>query len=223
MPFLRFSRDKRGYEHYYLVQPTTRRGKTRPRLLYWFRTPPNVKIGREPFDAELRLALERQNPDVRFDWRAIVETPIPPVVDTERWRERRRQERAMRQDAAAELQDERPADGEPPHAEAAAAPAEPALAVLSGPDTVASLGAAVPVEDNDQTTNAAPASNGASLAPETAERPRRGRRRRRRGRRGDSPAPGGAPSAEDSSDAGVESSVEAGPVGDEEDGAGSED
>src|SRR5260370_4828290 len=96
MAFLRFTRDKRGYEHFYLAQPTTnRRGKVRTRVLYWFRTPPNVKVGREPFDESLRRALEAQNPDVTFDWQKIVETPIPSA-DTEKWRERRRLERAQR-------------------------------------------------------------------------------------------------------------------------------
>ena len=58
MAFLRFTRDKRGYEHFCLVQPTTnRRGKVRTRILYWFRTPPNVKVGREPFDEALSSLL----------------------------------------------------------------------------------------------------------------------------------------------------------------------
>jgi hypothetical protein len=96
LAFLRFSRDKRGYEHFSLVEATTnRRGKTRTRILYWFRTPPDVKVGREPFDAEVRRALEAQNPNVQFDWRKIVETPIPSA-DAEKWRERRRLERAER-------------------------------------------------------------------------------------------------------------------------------
>jgi hypothetical protein len=96
MAFLRFSRDKRGYEHFYLVEATTnRRGKTRTRVLYWFRTPPNVKVGREPFDDDVRRALESQNPGVAFDWRKIVETPIPSA-DADRWRERRRAEKAER-------------------------------------------------------------------------------------------------------------------------------
>ena len=94
MAFLRFSRDKRGYEHFYLVEATTnRRGKTKTRVLYWFRTPPGVKVGREPFDAEVRRLLESQNPGIVFDWRKIIETPIPSA-DVERWRERRRAEKA---------------------------------------------------------------------------------------------------------------------------------
>jgi hypothetical protein len=96
LAFLRFTRDKRGYEHFYLVEATTnRRGKTKARVLYWFRTPPGVKVGREPFDPDVRRALELQNPGVDFDWRKIVETPIPSA-DVERWRERRRLERTER-------------------------------------------------------------------------------------------------------------------------------
>src|SRR5688572_20842859 len=104
MAFLKFSRDKRGYENFYLMQPTAR-GKSRPRLLYWFHTPPNVKVGRAAFDPEVRRALEAHNPDVTFDWTAIVQTPIP-APDTERWRERRRVERAMRAASDAETADE---------------------------------------------------------------------------------------------------------------------
>jgi hypothetical protein len=97
MAFLRFSRDKRGYEHFQLVQPATgRRGKSRPRILYWFRSPPNVKIGREPFDESIRTALEDQNPDVEFDWAQILATPVPPA-DAEHWRERQRRARQARQ------------------------------------------------------------------------------------------------------------------------------
>src|SRR5439155_3862584 len=94
MAFFRFNRDKRGYEHFYLVEPiTNRRGKLRPRVLYWYRTPPNIKVGRAPFDAEVQRALEAQNPNVVFDWRKIIDAPIPSA-DVEKWRDRRRAERA---------------------------------------------------------------------------------------------------------------------------------
>ena len=95
MAVLRFTRDKRGYEHFYLVQPSQRRDKSGSRVLYWFRTPPNVKVGREPFDEAVRRELEAQNPDIVFDWRRILETPIPSA-DAEKWRERRRVEKAAR-------------------------------------------------------------------------------------------------------------------------------
>jgi hypothetical protein len=103
VPFLRFSRDKRGYEHIYLVHDRTRRGKpSRPRVLYWYRTPPGIRVGRQPFDEDVRRRLEAQNPDVTFDWPTIIATPIPPPAENEQWRERRRAERAARQTQRAE-------------------------------------------------------------------------------------------------------------------------
>jgi hypothetical protein len=106
MPFLRFTRDKRGYEHFQLVQPgVNRRGAPRPRILYLFRSPPNVRVGGKPFDDAARAALERHNPGVEFDWTQILATPIPSA-EGERWRERRRHERAARQFAS----DETPAE-----------------------------------------------------------------------------------------------------------------
>jgi hypothetical protein len=104
MAFLRFTRDRRGYEHFQLVEPAAnRRGP--PRLLYWFRSPPNVKMGREPFDAIVRTALEQQYPDLQFDWPQILRTPIPSA-EAETWRERRRQERAARRSAAEREQED---------------------------------------------------------------------------------------------------------------------
>jgi hypothetical protein len=117
--FLRFTRDRRGYQHFYLVEPiANRRGKVRQRVLYWFRSPPDIKVGREPFDENIRRALEAQNPGVSFDWRAILEAPIPSA-DAEKWRERRRAERAAKQAIASSVPededegDDSPAIGEP--------------------------------------------------------------------------------------------------------------
>lgn len=97
MPFVRFSRDRRGYEHTYLVHESGGRGRpTRARVLYWFRTPPGIKVGREPFDDEVRRRIESKNPGLAFDWKAIASTPMPPVPEVEHWRERRRVERAAK-------------------------------------------------------------------------------------------------------------------------------
>jgi hypothetical protein len=93
--FLRFTRDRRGYEHFQLVETTTKRGRTRTKVLYWFRTPPGVKIGREPFDEQTQRTLESKYPSVQFDWPRIMSTPIPSA-DAEKWRERRREERAAK-------------------------------------------------------------------------------------------------------------------------------
>src|SRR5882672_245690 len=70
-------------------------------MLYWFRTPPGVKVGREPFDDGTRRTLEAQYPSLIFDWKKLANTPMPPP-DTEHWRERRRLERTARQARAAE-------------------------------------------------------------------------------------------------------------------------
>jgi hypothetical protein len=172
--FLRFSRDKRGYEHFSLVQPTTnRRGATRQRVLYMYRTPPDVKVGREPFDAAVRRALETQYPDVAFDWRKILETPIPSA-DAERWRERRRAERAARQAASAEAAAE-DADAD-----------SPADLELPPPIEVVNVDG---VAASDAVTNGADVESPAvAAAPGTPPVPTgdavRRRRRRRRGRRG---------------------------------------
>jgi hypothetical protein len=92
VPFVRVSRDKRGYEHIYLLEVSSRR-PSRPRILYWFRTPPGVRVGREPFDEPVRRALEAQNPDVTFDWKKLASDTLQPAPDVESWRERRRAER----------------------------------------------------------------------------------------------------------------------------------
>ena len=101
MPFVRFSRDKRGYEHLYLID--TGRDRSRSRVLYWFRTPPGVRVGRNPFDLETQKALERQNPDVHFDWAQIVAAKIPPPTPVENWREKRRIEKAMKRARAEDV------------------------------------------------------------------------------------------------------------------------
>jgi hypothetical protein len=100
VPFVRFSRDKRGYEHVYLIDSSKARGRSR--VLYWFRTPPGVKVGRAAFDPDTQRSLERQNPDVLFDWPQIVAARMPPPVPVENWREKRRAERAIKRARAAE-------------------------------------------------------------------------------------------------------------------------
>jgi hypothetical protein len=103
VPFVRFSRDKRGYEYVFLVDVPPQQANSRARVLYWYRTPPGMKVGRQPFDEAVRQALEGQYPDLKFDWKQIVETPMPPAELTINWRERRRTERAVKR---ARMQDE---------------------------------------------------------------------------------------------------------------------
>ena len=49
-----------------------RRGKPRSRILYWFRTPPGVRVGRSALDEEAIKLIEAHNPDVEFDWTRIL-------------------------------------------------------------------------------------------------------------------------------------------------------
>jgi hypothetical protein len=69
---LRFDRDRRGYETTALIHSAGRRGK---RLLYWFRTPQGVRVGRAPIDETAIHLLEQHNPDVQFDWTRILKAP----------------------------------------------------------------------------------------------------------------------------------------------------
>ena len=213
MAFLRFTRDKRGYEYFYLVHSSQRRGRSTSRVLYWFRTPPNVKVGREPFDEHIRRELEKQNPDVDFDWRKILETPIPSA-DAEKWRERRRAERAAKALRRTEVQeaepDEEGEDTEAPIAEdVIAAEAEPALDDEVSQDMVVHVleaaAAAVPLDSaippdlsaseasNEAVNQAnAPTELRTVGSPDGSHRKRR-RRRRRRGQPGSSGSGGGPP------------------------------
>ena len=77
MPFLRYVRDHRGNENTYLVHTFRRFGKTHPEVLYWFRTPPDVQIGREALDDETMKAVQENFPYVRFDWPKILERKPP--------------------------------------------------------------------------------------------------------------------------------------------------
>ena len=93
MPFLRFARDKRGYETISLVHAVRRQGRLRHRILYWFRTPPGVKVGRPAFDETIIRAIEEQNPDIEFNWEKILDTltSAPPPPDDDRGRRGRRE------------------------------------------------------------------------------------------------------------------------------------
>jgi len=93
LPTLRFTRDKRGYETTSLVHAGRRNGRSRQRILYWFRTPPGVKVGRPALDEEAIRWIEEHNPDIEFDWPKILEAKpqadIAPPTDTRRRQVRR--------------------------------------------------------------------------------------------------------------------------------------
>ena len=70
MPFLRLTRDRRGFENTFLMHAD--RPGDRPRLLYWYRTAPGITLGRSPLDEDAIRTIEEQHPDIDFDWPAIL-------------------------------------------------------------------------------------------------------------------------------------------------------
>jgi hypothetical protein len=73
VPFLRVLRDKRGYETTYLVHWFRDGNRQRSRIIYVFRTPPGVRVGREVLDPDVVREIEQSHPGIEFDWRALLE------------------------------------------------------------------------------------------------------------------------------------------------------
>ncbi len=80
MPFLRVIRDKRGYETTYLMHWCREGSKQRSRILYVFRTPGGVRVGREALESDVLKEIEAQHPDIEFDWNAVFHNQ--QIVDT---------------------------------------------------------------------------------------------------------------------------------------------
>jgi hypothetical protein len=110
VPFLRLTRDRRGFENTYLMHAD--RPGDRPRILYWYRTAPGIALGRSPLDEDAIRAIEDQHPEIEFDWPAILalrevmtpedEAPAPrPQSQGPRREKRPRREReyAAREDS----------------------------------------------------------------------------------------------------------------------------
>jgi hypothetical protein len=74
VPFLRYTRDKRGYETTYVMHNyrSSQGGGGDARVLYLFRSPAHVTVGRRPLDDEARAGLEHTHPDLSFDWQSLV-------------------------------------------------------------------------------------------------------------------------------------------------------
>lgn len=83
-------RDKRGYETTYLIHWLRDGPRQRSRILYVFRTPPGVRVGRSVLEPAVMRELEARYPDVEFDWRALVDTQQVVEASPEPRRPRRR-------------------------------------------------------------------------------------------------------------------------------------
>ena len=73
MPFLRVIRDKRGYETTYLMHLYRDGHRQRSRILYVFRSPGSVRVGRGALEPEVLREIEAQYPDIVFDWKDVRE------------------------------------------------------------------------------------------------------------------------------------------------------
>src|SRR5687767_11480466 len=84
--------------------------RQRSKILYVFRTPGGVRVGRDPLEPEVLRQIEAQYPDIQFNWAMVRESQ--QVIET-----------------SAEPRRRRPRREEEPAAAAAPSPAVPALAV----------------------------------------------------------------------------------------------
>jgi hypothetical protein len=125
VPFLRVIRDKRGYETTYLMHWYREGAKQRSRILYVFRTPGGVRVGRDALEPEILREIEREYPDIDFDWRAVVSNQ--QVVESAPEPRRQRKRKRSDEEGEAPVVAAAPAAPEPPPAapEARTAPARP--------------------------------------------------------------------------------------------------
>lgn len=128
MPFLRVIRDKRGYETTYLMHWYRDGNRQRSRVLYVFRTPGGVRVGRDPLAPEILREIEARHPDIAFEWKTIRDNQqtIEPAVE-----QRRRRPRSEGAEPAAAPAPAQPAPSAAPPVEAAER-AKPVPSALSG-------------------------------------------------------------------------------------------
>jgi len=114
VPFLRVIRDKRGYETTYLMHLYRDGARQRSKILYVFRTPGGVRVGRDPLEPDVLRQIESQYPDIQFNWATVRESQ--QLIETSAEPRRRRPRR----------EEEGPPVVTPPPVALAAAPAVPA-------------------------------------------------------------------------------------------------
>src|SRR5690349_19270532 len=81
------------------------------RILYVFRSPGGVRVGRDPLDPDILRTIETQHPDIAFDWKVLRENQqvIEPALE-----QRRRRPRAAEGGEAAVARPPEPPPPAPP-------------------------------------------------------------------------------------------------------------
>ena len=142
MPFIRRTRDKGGHETTYVMHSyrPTHQEPNRTRVLYLFRSPAHLRVGREPLDAEVKEALEHTHPDMSFDWTSLVSDAAlsrqEPGDRNERFDRRERGDRSARRERP---RDRRPAATEPAPPPSPSIEDESVLGRVLGPSRAAQL------------------------------------------------------------------------------------
>jgi len=183
-----------------LLHPVRRHGRTETLLLYWFRTPPYVKVGRSALDGDAMRRLEEQYPDITFDWNRILREPPQALPENEATRRKeQRDARAARRKRKRPQGDEQGSGlrvQDSGRATAEAATAEDDSEGEAAPDSDTDFGPKETEDSLDAPDVQSSEGSGAtaSASPDAPSRSagtgkRRKRRRRRRGK-----PPGGTPS-----------------------------
>jgi hypothetical protein len=133
VPFLRLTRDRRGFENTFLLHADHPGSK--PRLLYWYRTAPGIVLGRPALDEDAIRTIEESHPDIEFDWPAILalsevmtpeeEPTYAPKEKKPRGLRRGDRARGSRGAVGSQPQDIEPSEPEPVEAEPEPTPLEP--------------------------------------------------------------------------------------------------
>lgn len=67
-----------------MVHSSRGKAKGRSRILYWFRTPPGVKVGRSALDDESVRQIQATHPDIDFDWPQLLKGRPEPAAERPR-------------------------------------------------------------------------------------------------------------------------------------------
>jgi hypothetical protein len=119
-------RDKRGYETTYLMHLYREGHRQRSRILYVFRSPGGVRVGRGSLEPEVLREIEAQHPDIAFDWKDVREHQQHIEMSPEP-RRRKPPKRDEAEAVAPEAQAPPPAAAPPP---TPSAPAQPSVGAV---------------------------------------------------------------------------------------------